>query len=377
MIRRDAPVTVHRDAVVEAQAIMVLDDLASRLAGVIDAPVLLGGSAGRGEASIERRGDSAVWHSDVEAYVIAPRLRDRSRIRNAAPNTSGALGPTITVDWMTPARWRRLLPRNRFPNRHRLSLQMYDLAHAGRWLRGSLPTTVPRVIAIAPDEGLRLLLNRVVELSGSDVQASPERRVRWMAKLALAAHDARALFTGTYDPMLSGRLAAIRAQTDSSHRRMLAAAVEHLLGGAAPDEDELRSTALALARSEIKAALVRLTGWYNGDSERFARRFPRAISRRGLLRSHALGPFVGPMAENVVAAARLGRHDPLARRVLTARGHLLLLPWSASLAMLDLVDPAAGRTRRARAAAVLSAVSASLGEQDSLDGIVDAWKRLV
>ena len=234
----------------------------------LDGPILLGGSAGRGEAALSAAGDTYTWESDLEAYVVSPRLSGRSRIARLSPALH-TLGPHASVDWMTPNRWASLQGRNRFPAQSRLTLQMYDLATVGRWLDGSLPSRTPVAADIAQDEGLRLVLNRILELATLPPATTEESRIRWFAKLAVAAFDCVALERGFYEPLLLARQATLltesqtlrsRLNLNASELKTLEAAVGRLLGGTVPNPTELMRTAVKAARSAVERSMRVLTG---------------------------------------------------------------------------------------------------------------------
>lgn len=386
MTPSDAPLTSGADPRTELAARELVTEIASTVEAAFQAPALLGGSAGRGEAVIRQLGSALVWESDLEAYVISDHLADRQRIREIGRSFSKHR-VQLSLDWMTKRRWRTLSARNRLASQGRLTLQMYDLANCGRWINRDLPGATASMADIAADEGLRLILNRVVELSGSDVQADPAKRGRWWAKLALAAYDSQAITGRFYETLITSRLATMSRTSDVIRERLavtqenfalLRQAGEHLLGGPRPDEEELRRMAIQLARSAIALEMYRLTGWFDPTADGFARLFAKKAAKNSLFFSYELAGFRGGQLENAIAIIRSGRRDWRGLSTTIRREPILFTIWSGAIAMLDRLDPGASIPQRTQAAAVISDLARQLPcRGDDLDEAVALWKQVV
>lgn len=274
------------------------------------------GSFGRGEACV-RIDDTGAAHaeSDLELLVLGSPSARRAR-RAVERALSEDLG--LKVELIGENGYAREL-------RGEPTLAALDLVHGSRVLDGE-PPTLPawRVEDVPPWEATRLLFNRLAE-------ALPPAPEYALAKLAMAAGDARLLAAGDYVPSVRERQARLEGSVPEADVALLRWGYARKLGLAppkdAPAADDivgagLRALREALARDlglpretslpdalrayeAADAALATRYRWSPRPSIERAHLAARALLRR---RPSTLGLLGGPSAVHRVYAATAWLH---------------------------------------------------------------------
>ena len=330
------------------------------------------------------------WESDIEAYILSANPLARQRIRAVGRRVTRAIGVDVAVDWMTPRRWQRLASRN-IAGSSRLTLQMWDLAATGRFIQSEPASrpALPPVGRIGQVEGLRLLLNRVVETTGKVELGATEQEIdRWLRKIMVATTDGHLLLLGSYRPYLRERAALTRDRSaelanllDVPEDLVIRAsdAADDLLAPA-PDlghsaRAALASDAVALGRAGL-ASLSQRLGFGRLAGIRDAESWLELGGFSHQLDSYHI-PVAGAAAENAAAfvRARLAR-VPLRPRAAMSRTAVVYRIWALAPTMLQLLDPALLEEARAAARTRVTecAVSLSGPAADGMRSLVAIWR---
>jgi len=265
--------SVAADPNVEAAIAAKIDTLleaATHIPGV--KAVVLGGSLGRGEATIGPDGLA----SDIELYLVGSdrRLRDQAQSLEQSQRSAGW---DVSIAWVHP----RQLTSGRAKNlswRPSRTIRQYELVTASRVLAGSLPHAMaPAARDIPLAEGVRLILNRLAEASLPIATGSPDAD-RWLDKTLIAVGDTLLLAAGQYTARYRDRMARLRSLrtptlTEADKNRVVASYQRKLLGGgSAPSHSDVRRIAAAGLRFGVASTLgMAIAAW---DS------FPREFAQR-------------------------------------------------------------------------------------------------
>ena len=230
--------------------------------------VLLGGSIGRGEATIEHREAGVFLRSDVEVYLVGSSSALRRTAVSLSQQLSLDTGQEVSVAWLHPGR----LENGRAKNlswRPSRTIQLYELEAGHRLIVGTEPAIRridPRQLPLA--EGIRLILNRFAEaspqLAGGTADAG-----RWLDKVLMAAGDTILLADGSYTVSYRERLERLRSvepswDLPSGWLTAVVGAYERKLQGstAAPDAAQAAAISSEVLRWAVDEALGhRVTDW--------------------------------------------------------------------------------------------------------------------
>ena len=351
----EAPFTETADAEVEAGIaglVRLIAETASGLRGV--QAVLLGGSLGRGEATVRPTPAGLRLDSDVEVYLVGSSPALHRAATTLGTDLRALTGFDVSVAWLHPTRLRRARAKN-LSMRSSRTIQLYELRVGSRLLAGSWPVMAdldPSKLPLA--EGVRLILNRFAEASvavaGESVQAT-----RWVDKVAMAAGDTLLLAAGSYTASYRERAKRLSSadvgwDLPPGWRKALLAAYDRKLQavGGSTTAAETASIAATVLRHAVEATIgLRVSDW--GD---FADLFvPHAARHEPYLRYL---PAFGPAAIYeacivLIRARRAGRALSQAAVLQAARGRPLSLWLQAAAAPLFL-GVAEGRPELLRAA---------------------------
>ena len=152
--------------------------------------IILGGSAGRGEAVVVRRGSGPDALSDFEISVVRRAPIPRSLLERLEREATAATGIETHFWWNHPRKFRSALMKRR-------TINNYEFIAASRTLMGreflrGLPAPLP--VSLPAQEGVMLILNRLFELAAAD----PKTAAYKVTKVATALRDASVLRAGEY-----------------------------------------------------------------------------------------------------------------------------------------------------------------------------------
>lgn len=167
--------------------------------------LLLAGSFGRGEGSVSVSEAGLTLLSDYEVCLISPSPAARLAVDRILQDLDGKISASVSLFWNTPARIRNNRARNLSFGRPRPTIGMYELKAGSQLLYGDFDLTYNQIdpAAIPPSEGVRLIVNRMMEVidtwRGGGGLGLP------LAKLTLACGDALLLISGFYHYSYSRR----------------------------------------------------------------------------------------------------------------------------------------------------------------------------
>lgn len=329
--------TERGDAALESTIGEILSAAADRVRAVpgLDA-LLLGGSLGRGEGTVEHGPDGDRLASDVELYLVgrSSALREVARRLEASMKADG--WGDLSVAWLHPD----MLASGRGKNlswKPSRTIRLFDLAHGSRALVGSPPSIHAPVAGELPlAEGVRLVLNRLAEAS-PEVAAGTAEAGRWTDKILIACGDTALLGAASYTVQYRDRMARLERldppwPMPEGWRADLVGAYERKLGGTGSEPVGLRRVD-ELVVATLRESVVTVAGTALTPLETFVPRYVRGGARnRDLLRYL---PPIGPGAvyEGLVLVARAARggHRPTSRALAGAlRGRPLSLALQAA-----------------------------------------------
>jgi hypothetical protein len=272
--------------------------------------VLLGGSLGRGEGTVEHAPDGDRLASDVELYLVgrSSGLREAARRLEAQMRTDG-LGD-VSAAWLHP----EMLARGRGKNlswKPSRTIRLYDLAHGSRTLVGTPPVIRGGDAASLPlAEGVRLVLNRLAE-AGPDIAIGSAGVGRWIDKILIACGDTLLLGAAAYTVRYRDRLVRLTDLTppwpmpEGWRDEVTAAYVRKLTGEGGPPPET--GSVDELVTGTLRRAVPAVAGTDLEPLHSFVPRYVAGGARNlHLLRYH---PPIGPSAtyEGLVLLARAAR----------------------------------------------------------------------
>jgi hypothetical protein len=326
--------TERGDATLESTIGEILSQAADRVRAEpgLEA-LLLGGSLGRGEGTVEHGPDGDRLASDVELYLVgrSSALRDAARRLEDSMKADG--WGDVSVAWLQPD----MLASGRGKNlswKPSRTIRLFDLAHGSRALVGSPPSIHAAAAGELPlAEGVRLVLNRLAE-AGLEVAAETADAGRWIDKILIACGDTALLGAGSYTVQYRDRMARLERldppwPMPDGWRADLVAAYERKLGGTGSEPVSHRRVD-ELVIATLGGSVVTVAGTPLTPLETFVPRYVRGGARnRDILRYlPPIGP--GAMYEALVLLARAARggHRPTPRAL---AGALLGRPLSLAL----------------------------------------------
>ena len=294
--------------------------------------LLLGGSLGRGEGTVERAADGDRLASDVEVYLVGRSPSLRAAARGLEVDLASEKRPRVSAAWLHPDALRHGRAKN-LSRRPSSTIRLYELAAASRVLVGTRPAIHKMDPSDLPlGEGVRLVLNRLAEAAPELARHSPQAAF-WTDKVLIACGDTVLLSKGAYTARYRDRLTRL-SQTDPAWpmpdgwREVVAAAYERKLNGSGLEADEVRDADAVVVAT--LSAVERVTGTALEPLGTFPQRFVLAGARRPELLRYL--PPLGPKAtfEGIVLLVRARRagHPVTARMLWQA---LLGRPLSLSL----------------------------------------------
>lgn len=169
--------------------------------------IILSGSFGRGEATVTDQNGQLAFLSDCEITIIPYKyLLNRRKVDRFAQDFYGKTGLKVeiwgaipTLYLLTPFLSKKLKP----------SIGNYDLKYGSRVIYGK--DYLQRILEFKAEdiplwEGIRLLLNRMIEALESFSPGNPSRETLfWTDKIVLACQDALLLSLGKYSPSYQQR----------------------------------------------------------------------------------------------------------------------------------------------------------------------------
>ena len=253
----DSPIELLR---ARAQALSA-DILAGVPAGLVRA-VFLGGSAARGDVWAARVDGGWEIYSDLDVYVVVSEPRALRPVRKQAAAASERLPAASTgVRFLRGAEvgvytLEDLVAQPARPGTAGLTRESF-------WLFGDraiLEALAPgEARAIAPDEALYLLENRIAELSwlAEPVDPAQERVARVKAlKARLDIGAAHLIAQGSYTSSVAGRAEAIRTRTPPTMSARVRADVEEAFASYGDDLDRYVRAGSGSAEIARAAALA-------------------------------------------------------------------------------------------------------------------------
>ena len=302
--------TESGDASIERAIGDLVEAIADRARAIPDLEaLLLGGSLGRGEGTVERGADGDRLASDVEVYLVGASPSLRTAAGRLEVDVVSEKGPRISAAWLHPDALRHGRAKN-LSRQPSSTIRLYELAVASRVLVGRRPV-IYRIdpSALPLGEGVRLVLNRLAEAAPELARRSPQAAF-WTDKVLIACGDTVLLSKGAYTARYRDRLTRL-SQTGPAWpmpegwREVVAAAYERKLNGSAVEASNVRDTA-AVVVATLTAA-ERVTGTALDPLGTFPQRFVVAGARRPELLRYL--PPLGPKAtfEGVVLLVRARR----------------------------------------------------------------------
>jgi len=163
--------------------------------------ILLTGSWGRGEGTVLEKGGAIKILSDFEIVVVTKSMRFRETMVLLAKKLSSELNVEINIAVIHPKRFLSNQTRNLSFGFGRPSIVMYEIKDASKVLYGT--EDILRLNPIKPDqipvwEGLRLLLNRLIEGAYYRERSFKEQYRRFLAKIIMSCGDAALIMQGRY-----------------------------------------------------------------------------------------------------------------------------------------------------------------------------------
>ncbi|HNT54082.1 MAG TPA: hypothetical protein PKG95_05180 [Anaerolineaceae bacterium] len=273
--------------------------------------LLLAGSFGRGEGSVAVNGTGLNFLSDYEICLISPSPAARLAVDRIQRTLAGRLPTTVSLFWNTPARIRNNRSRNLSFGPPRATIGMYELKAGSQLLYGDFDLTVSQInpASIPPSEGVRLVLNRMMEVI--DAWQTGTGLGMPLAKLSLACGDALLLMAGFYHYSYSRRL--LRFDATFSHfepqlgpefltlYHRAAARKLNPQPGAAADFTPAEVGAVALACQRTLAILLDKLG---ASPAQLALRCATAVP---ILYCTGICPGLDPLYERLILALRARR----------------------------------------------------------------------
>lgn len=283
-----------------------ITDATGRVPG-LDA-VLLGGSVGRGEATVRMSAHGPVIESDLEVYLVGRSRALRHAARSLTRQLTKAHSVEVSVAWLDPRRLKLGRAKNlsRQPSQ---TIQLYELATGTRVIHGAAPAIAsvnPARLPLA--EGVRLILNRFAEGS-RHLTAETSESGRWMDKILIACADTMLLAGGQYTVRYQERAERVAgAMTDwpmpEGWRATFAGAYRRKLTGVGEPRPSVHETA-AIADAVLRQAVRESTGLVVSGWDSFPHEFARAAAARPDFLRY-LPPFgTTPRYEAAVVLARL------------------------------------------------------------------------
>ena len=178
--------------------------------------IVLAGSFGRGEGSVEFNHDQPRVISDFEVAVVTWNLFKRNKIIRLSNALSKELGVDVSLFWATPGRIKHNRMKNLAFGKSKPTRFMYDFKAGSIVLYGGLNLRKDRLSPedLSAWEGLRLILNRLAEFL---FQIDREGFQRWVSgqdlgellpipKSLLSAMNGLLIASGRFRPSLQDRL---------------------------------------------------------------------------------------------------------------------------------------------------------------------------
>ena len=174
-------------------------------AGILDIvtpeAILLSGSWGRGEGTVREENGHVKILSDFEIITVTKLLKYRGEIASLAERLSDELGVEINIAVVHPKRFLNNQIRNLSFGFGRPTIVMYEIKTASKVLYGN--KNLLKLNPIKPEqipiwEGLRLLLNRLIEGAYYREKSFEEQYRRFLAKIIISCGDAALIMMGKY-----------------------------------------------------------------------------------------------------------------------------------------------------------------------------------
>lgn len=207
------PYTMLRDSIVEEHIHNIVERITKRLVEEIRPKVVvLSGSLARGEATAYRKDGCINMISDFEIGCVDQLWLKRWRLRKLAPVLAKAHNIDLTLNFFLPRRFSQSVPTNWALVGSPLTIDQYELMKAARFIYGPDPRgDGPDVSSddIPVWEGIRLLFNRMVELTEAVLLEEPVRgkgSLKACNKMLTASGDALLLSAGRYHHLYRERM---------------------------------------------------------------------------------------------------------------------------------------------------------------------------
>lgn len=154
--------------------------------------LLLAGSFGRGEGSVSVEAGEVRFHSDYEICLISPTPSTRFAVDRVTQELSDKLPVPLSLFWNTPARLHNNRSRNLSFGKPQATIGMYELKAGSQIFYGKFDLTIHQFkpADISANEGVRLIINRMMEVVETALKPGRPRLEFAAAKLALACGDA-------------------------------------------------------------------------------------------------------------------------------------------------------------------------------------------
>lgn len=192
--------------------------------------LLLGGSLGRGEATVRPIGDDYELASDIEVYLVGRPASLRAAARRLERSNASS---HLSVAWLHPGMLRAGRAKN-LSWRSAPTIRMYEIGAASKILFGRRPSMRPidpRRLPLA--EGVRLILNRLAEAT-PELESGSADAGRWLDKILMACGDTLLLAQQRYRASYRERMESLRHVVEpwsmpSGWRALVTAAYERKL----------------------------------------------------------------------------------------------------------------------------------------------------
>jgi len=196
--------TLSGDNAIERHIGEIVNGVVQKLVSTIKpVSIFLSGSLAKGEIAAFRANNKIEIISDFEIGVVDWNWTKLRRVRKTERLLAREYDIDLTLLFFLPRRFKKGIPLNWATKNSPLSIEQYELIKTARFMYGrdfkkDCPVVDPADIPLW--QGLRLLFNRMAELTGVLTSDKPDENKFFKAcdKLLISCGDALLLSTGTY-----------------------------------------------------------------------------------------------------------------------------------------------------------------------------------